>query len=226
MIHINLLPKELQRAAKTPVLLFVTVIAGVAVTAILACAYAYLWIDVGVVKDRVSRKQYEVRTLQANADQLDALESDIDDYREREKAIIAIKTNRILWSKKLEELIQLTPNYIWIVRCEMNELDMAEQKKSKKGLATGGSLELMCYSVGSDVQRMTAYRERLKGADEFYLRFLDESIKPGNFFSDFINISRPEWTFVVLDDYKEPNNLRFYVRLDLRPLVDSESKEA
>jgi hypothetical protein len=78
----------------------------------------------------------------------------------------------------------------------------------------------MCYQLGSDVERMTVFRERLKGTDEFYLTFLDEKIKPGNFYSDFVSISRPEWKFVILDNYQEPNNLRFTIRLDLRPLYE------
>ena len=229
MIHINLLPKELQRAAKTPVLLFATIVTGVTLVAVAIVAYAYLWLNVGVLQDRVARKKALVRTLQRNAEQVDALNEDIEDYKEREKAIINIKTNRILWSKKLEELIQLTPGYIWIVRCRMEEVDQDNAPATtatKKGPTTGGSLELMCYSAGGDAQRMTSYFERLKGADEFYLKFLGESIKPDNFFSDFINISRPEWRFVVLDQFKEPNNLRFYVRLDLKPFGTQSKDEA
>ena len=65
---------------------------------------------------------------------------------------------------------------------------------------------------------MTNCRQRLKNVDEFYLRFVEEDIKPSNFYSDFINITPPEWKFVQLPEFLEPNNIRFAVRLDLRPL--------
>jgi hypothetical protein len=67
---------------------------------------------------------------------------------------------------------------------------------------------------------MTSYRKTLKSADEFYLRFMQEQVKPENFYSDFVNITQPEWRLVLLKGYREPTNIRFSVRLDLRPLVE------
>jgi hypothetical protein len=52
------------------------------------------------------------------------------------------------------------------------------------------------------------------------VKFIKEPIKPQNFYSDFINITPPEWRFVLLKGYRDPNNIRFSVRLDLRPLVE------
>ena len=65
------------------------------------CSYAYLWFNVVVLNERVERKHAEVEQLKKNASEVDALLDDIADYKEREKAIISIKTNRILWSRKL-----------------------------------------------------------------------------------------------------------------------------
>ncbi len=228
MIQVNLLPRELQKAAKTPALMFGIILGGVALTVVAFCTYCYLWFNVVVLEERLDGKRDEVLSLMQSAGQVDSLLEDIADYKEREKAIINIKTNRILWSKKLDELIQLTPAAIWILRLDMRELDPGEyQVKGAKGKGakksveqSGGYLRLMCYSRGSNVDRMTSFRERLKGTDEFYAGFLEQAIKPSNFFSDFINISQPEWKFVTLDGYKEPENLRFTIRLDLRPLYD------
>ena len=220
MIRINLLPRELQQAARTPVKLFVTFIVGVAVTLITACSYGYLWFNAVVLEERAERKREEVEHLKANAAEVDSLRDDIEDYKERERAILSIKTNRILWSKKIDELIQMTPNYVWIIRLQMNELDPSEYKWEKGKEQTGGYLKLKCYSSGNQVARMTNFRQKLKNVDEFYLKFIDEKIKPETFYSDFVNISQPEWKFVLLDGFKDPNNIKFTVRLDLRPLVE------
>ena len=218
MIQINLLPRELQKAAKTPVMLFGIVVGGLALTLIAVCLYCYLWFNVVVLQERVEGKRDEVASLQQGAAQVDSLLEDIADYKEREKAIINIKTNRILWSKKLDELIQLTPGFIWIIKLDMREYDPREYKAELGPNQPGGYLRLACYSLGSEVDRMTTFRERLKGSGEFYVNFREENIKPANFYSDFINISQPEWKFVILDNYKEPNNLRFTIRRDLRTL--------
>lgn len=220
MIRINLLPRELQQASRTPVKVFVTFLGGLTVCLLAVCLYAYLWFNVVVLQERVERKQVEVEHLQRSAAEVDALMDDIADYREREKAIISIKTNRILWSKKLDELCQITPGYIWIVRMDMRELEPSEYKWDPAQPQTGGYLRLKCYSSGDSVDRMTAYRQKLKNVDDFYLKFMKEPLKPENFYSDFINITPPEWRFVYLKGYRDPNNIRFSVRLDLRPLIE------
>jgi Tfp pilus assembly protein PilN len=226
MIKINLLPKELQSAARTPVVLFGTIVAGVGLTLACLFIFAYMWFNVIVLEERLERKRDEVATLQKNAMEVDSLLEDIADYKEREQAIISIKTNRILWSRKLDELTQLTPGFIWIVRLEMREFEPGEYKWEAGMEQTGGYLRLLCYSTGSEVEKMTVFRQRLKSADEFYLKFIEESIKPEIFYSDFINISHPEWRFVLLSGYREPNNIRFAVRLDLRPLLARKNKTA
>ncbi len=220
MIRINLLPKELQHAAQTPAKLFITVLACVALGLVLVCTYIYFWFSVIVFQERVERKKDEVEQLQKAAAEVDALLDDIAEYKEREKAIISIKTNRVLWSKKLDELTRITPSYVWIVRLDMRELDPSEYKWDQKQTQTGGFLRLKCYSLGNDVDRMTAYRKTLKSADEFYLKFMQEQVKPENFYSDFVNITQPEWRLVLLKGFREPTNIRFSVRLDLRPLVE------
>jgi Tfp pilus assembly protein PilN len=225
MIRINLLPKGLQQAARTPVKLFVTFIAGVAVSLVAACVYGYLWFNAVVLEERAERKREEVEHLKGNAAEVDSLMDDIEDYKERERAIISIKTNRILWSRKLDELIQTTPGYVWITRLQMNELDPSEYKWEKGKEQTGGFLKLKCFSSGNQVSRMTTFRQRLKNVDEFYLKFIDEKIKPENFYADFVNINQPEWKFVLLEGFKDTNNIKFSVRLDLRPLAEKR-KEA
>jgi len=226
MIRINLLPKGLQQAAKTPMKLFATSIGGVVAILICICIYGYLWFNSAVLEERVERKREEVEHLKATAAEVDSLLDDIEDYKERERAIISIKTNRILWSKKLDELVQLTPNYIWIIRLQMNELDPAEYKWEKGREQAGGYLRLKCYSSGNQVTRMTNFRQKLKNVDEFYLKFIDEKIKPENFYADFVNISHPEWKFVVLEGFKDPNNIKFLVRLDLRALLERKEPRA
>lgn len=219
MIKINLLPEEFQKSARTPPKFFIAIIAGVVLVAVLLCAFGSLYLNTIVLDERVSRKRTEVEHFQNSAREVDALLEDIADYKEREKAIISIKTNRILWSQKLAMLCKITPGYIWIVRLEMRELDRSEYTWNKGSRQTGGFLLLHCYSSGDEVDRMTNYRQRLKNVDEFYLRFMQEDIKPNNFYSDFINITPPEWKFVQLPGFLDPNNIRFAVRLDLRPLL-------
>jgi Tfp pilus assembly protein PilN len=220
MIRINLLPPELRSAAGTPVKVFVGFLCGLGLICVLLCTYAYLWFDSVVVQERLDRKRDEFRQLSEKASEVDSLLDDIAAYKEREQVIINIKTSRVLWSKKLDDLFNITPGHIWITRLDMRELDPTEYNWEEGRTQTGGYLKLKCFSSGSDVDRMTSYRKRLKQVDEFYSDFMAEPVKPDNFYSDFVNITPPEWSFVVLTGYQEPKNIRFSVRLDLRPLAE------
>ena len=221
MIRINLLPLELRNAARTPVKVFVAYLAGVGAIAVLLCTYTYLWFNSIVIQERRDRKSDEVSQLTQKASEVDALHADIAEYKERERVIINIKTSRILWSKKIDELIRISPPHIWITRMQMREYDPSEYTWEKGEPQIGGYVKLKCYSVGRDVERMTVYRKRLKESDEFYLKFMEEPVKPDNFSSEFIGITPPEWHEVVLPSYRESKNVRFPVRLDLRPLVEA-----
>lgn len=224
MIRINLLPKELQQAARTPVKLFISVVVGIVLVLLSVFAYSYLWFNTMVLTERVDRKKDEVSHLKSNASEVDSLLDDIQDYKQRERAIINIKTNRILWSRKLDELTQITPNHIWIVRMHATEFIGDEVEDFDDFDAkTGGYVRMVCFSSGKEVKRITNYRKRLKNIDEFYMDFIQEPIPMETFYADFINITRPEWKLVMLNEFKEPYNLKFTLRLDLRPLSVEES---
>jgi Tfp pilus assembly protein PilN len=223
MIRINLLPQELQQAARTPVKLFVTIVAGIILVLLTSVAYGYLFFNTMVLAERVERKHEEVEHLKANAAEVDSLLDDIQDYKQREHAIIGIKTNRVLWSRRLDELAQLTPKHIWIL-----SIHVSESINGKGAILdnSGGFLELVCFSSGKEVNRITNFRQKLKNVDEFYANFIDEPIRMENFYSDFINITRPEWQLVMLNKFREPHNLKFTVRLDLRLLEDDATVES
>ena len=224
-IRINLLPPEFRSAGVDPKLKLILGASGLAVVGLLFFTWLYLVFSTSSLGDELDSRQQDIFADKKEAVRVDTLLDEINDYKERERAIISIKTNRILWSKKLTELVRLTPDHIWLVRLDMKERDPEDRPRAGEMAGSGGSLRLLCYSAGSQVGRMTAFRERLKGADEFYLDFLDESLKPGNFYSDFQSISRPEWRSVVFEGYREPHNLRFTIRLDLRGLQENTASD-
>lgn len=109
---------------------------------------------------------------------------------------------------------------------EKTPFDTEQENKDEQILKdSGGFLKLVCYSSGKQVSRITDFRQKLKNVDEFYMKFIDEPIRMENFYADFVNITRPEWKLVMLNDFKEPFNLKFTVRLDLRQLMDKPDKD-
>ena len=103
MIKINLLPPELQRAASLPKLVFYTLSGSTVAVMLVGIAALWTWIDTGNMKRNLDNRRTEVASIESQASLLDRINEDIAYYKERERAIIQIKTRRILWASKLDQ---------------------------------------------------------------------------------------------------------------------------
>jgi len=218
MITINLLPVELRRAGTPSRSLLYVVGAGIILIMLAGFAYAYLHFKVSALDSRVREKARTVASLEERAAEVDALEEDMRDYKERERAIIEIKTKRILWSRKLDEFARLTPASIWLTRMEMRKYSQDEYTWEKGKVQTGGFLEIRCYASGRGVTNVTRFRRALTGVTAYWRDFLDPGVSPSDFFSDFMDISKPAWEAVKLAGFREESNVKSRIRLELKPL--------
>ena len=219
MIRVNLLPPELRRTVGTPPVLFGAILAGIVVVALIGCVYVYLWLNLLVLEqDRLGLSQ-QVEQKQLQAEERNALLEDIKDYKDRERSIVQIKTNRILWSRKLDALVRLTPEEIWITSLQVKRPDetMVRPATATPEKESRGYLELQCFALGAKVTTMTEFRRRLMGEPEFWRFFLEAPVAPNEFSHGFATISQPSWDSVSLPGFREVNNIRFTIRLDLEP---------
>lgn len=200
--------------------MFFTIVGGVTVTLFLGFALVWFRFSLGDLREQVETRQFAVKSLQEKASEVDRINEDISFYKEREKAILEIKSKRILWTQKLYQLVRRTPSYIWITRMSLNSLARSEYKWEKGKQQVGGSLTLTCYAQGSEVAAMTNYKSALSGQLLFYKDLIDVRALPDNFFGDFLYFSQPSWTTVNLEDYAQPRALRFVLEAHLKPLYD------
>ncbi len=225
MIKINLLPPELQRAASLPKLVFYTLASSVVTVMLIGIAALWIWIDTGNMKKNLENRRAEVSQVEQQASQLDRLNEDIAYYKEREKAIIQIKTRRILWGAKLDQLVSLTPNDIWITKLEMDTLDPGEYRWEQGANQSGGHLSLTCYSDGTDPSSFTRFRSNLTDDPRLFAQLIDTSCLPDNFFGDFLGLSDLAWTLVEGEE-DEPDFLQSTITIDLKPLHEKPVSEA
>ena len=219
MIKINLLPPELQRAASLPKLVFYTLSASVVTVMMVGIASLWVWIDTGNMEQNLENRRAEVSNIESQASQLDRINEDIAYYKEREKAIIQIKTRRILWGPKLDQLVALTPDGIWITTLEMDTLDPGEYKWENGKRQGGGQLSLTCYSDGLDPSSFTRFRSNLSEDPRLFANLIDISALPDNFFGDFLGFSPHAWTLVEGKD-GQPDRLQSTIQIDLKPLYE------
>lgn len=219
MIKINLLPPELVRAASLPKLVFYTLAGSVVAVMLGGIASLWMWIDTGNMERGLENRRQEVSLIEGQASELDRINEDIAYYKEREKAIIQIKTRRILWAPKLDQLVALTPPDIWITKLQMDTLDPGEYRWEDGKRQTGGQLSLTCYSEGTDPSSFTRFRSNLSEDSRLFASMIDVSALPDHFFGDFLGFSPHAWTLVEGEE-GEPSRLQSTIQIDLKPLYE------
>ena len=224
MIKINLLPPELQRAASLPKLVFYTLSGSTVAVMLVGIAALWTWIDTGNMKRNLDNRRTEVASIESQASLLDRINEDIAYYKERERAIIQIKTRRILWASKLDQLVALTPSDIWITSLELDTLDPGEYRWDANKRQTGGSLTLNCYSDGTDPSSFTRFRSNLSEDSRLFANLIDVSALPDNFFGDFLGFSPHAWTLVEGQE-GAPDRLQSTIEIDLKPLYEKPKPE-
>ena len=108
MIRINLLPEEYRKKSRTPIKLLVAISAVVAVNAGLASWWG--WTVFGVhakVESERATLQIEMDGLTPQVAYYHALETESKQYKSREKTLASITSDRISWTRKLDELIDV-----------------------------------------------------------------------------------------------------------------------
>ena len=108
MIQINFLPQEFRARAKTPVKVIAATAAVTTICASLLAFWAYLSFGV------LANAETELQTLKLEMDGLrprvayhDNLQAETKVFASREQTLAEITKNRVLWTKKLDELIDV-----------------------------------------------------------------------------------------------------------------------
>lgn len=203
MIRINLLPEEYRKKSRTPIKLMIGLTAAVAVNTGLL---SYLgWLTFGVAKEIDSEKS----TLQVEMDGLSPqvayhrnLEKESKEYESRERTLSSITRSRIVWTRKLDELIDVVNrgdegqrHLVW-----MDDLTVAQTLNPRGD--QWGSVRASGHS-GSDKFAQVA-------------NFL-EDLEDSTFVEDFYKPAPPEGTQTVVDeDLVPPVVWAFPLSLSLR----------
>ncbi len=174
MIRINLLPDELRRADRTSPQVFVTLLIGV--TLVCSAGAFFAKVRFGTLqqalaeKDQVSQQMAQVK---GHSDHADKLTAEMQDYNRRSETIQKIGNSRILWTRKLDQLVGIMDSHgdtdrhwVWLDSLR----SAAGDDKS------GGSLILAGYSGTQELSRLSNFHEDLLS---------------GPFFGDFDSIDNP-----------------------------------
>lgn len=203
MIRINLLPEEYRKTSRTPIKLMLGISAAVAINTALLSFLG--WLTFGVAKEIDSEKA----TLQVEMDGLTPqvayhrnLEKEGKEYDSRERTLSSITSSRIVWTRKLDELIDVVNrgdegqrHLVW-----MDDLSVTQSLNPRAN--SHGSVRASGHSGSDKFAQVANFLEDLEGS---------------TFIEDFYKPAPPEGTQTVVDEELVPPVVwAFPLALDLR----------
>lgn len=198
MIQINLLPKELRKAEPTPwpKLLALLISLIVILSAGLLMIYYRFNVLPQVLEERRIAEE-EKTGLQKRAQEADELDDRIKNHELHEKTILEIRQTRWLWSKKLDQIVDIIPEYI-----QITSLDIKESKSAGKSSkdVKGPTIEMACLSEGSNERNLADFRRKIISST------LWEDVQ-----------DMPEWNYQLNTTKEGQTTLSFKAVLVLKP---------
>lgn len=196
MIEINLLPPQYRTVERTPLPVFLGLIAAILV---IAGAGGYLWklqIDGRKLQEKKDQLTSIRDTKQKEVDEIKRIEKEIQESQGRIDTVLNIAESKVYWAQKLDQLTHVLPSYAWIESLSYD----------------GGSLKLTCKARGTSWQRYTELRQKLRNDTNFMYHFDPIPLVP-------ISIVPPG------PIYLEPAVLSFNMTLPMRAVEQPPAKK-
>lgn len=213
MIRINLLPDEYRRKSRTPLKLMLTVTGLVAVNGLALAWLAFLHFGVmAEIESERSVLQTESEGLVAQVKYHKSLESEKKIYSLREQALADVTANRISWTRKVDELIDVVNKGVQNDRHMVWFDDLIVQQTTDSRTKSYGSLRASGHS----------------GSERFdqIANFLDD-VEQSNFSSDFMRPAPPEGSQQQTDKDLQPAVVwGFPLQLNLKSPEERSGKPA
>lgn len=210
MIRINLLPEEMRKREKTPLSRIVVTLVGTFVIVTGASVYAYAHFGLlHEARSRLDRSRSELASLEPEAKYADDLQREKKDFDKRSEIIQTIGNSRILWSRKLDQLFDITHNggdsdrhFVWLRSLSM-------KPTSAKDTTSSGTLVMGGHSATSKLQKLSDFHADLKSSA---------------FFDSFSEIDNPSGKVSEFKDNLTPSSAwDFTFNLKLKPTAPDKS---
>jgi hypothetical protein len=169
MIRVNLLPQEYRKTEATPLKQFFAVIAAAVIAAL--SAVAWLWVHFGMLeqaRSELSNVEGAVAAQQGDLKRVADLKSWVGEYESQYEKIDLVAKQRIVWSRKFDELWEnvVQPNPANRYEVWLKNISCQVQPAAK----SGGSVQFSGTSAGAKFARLADFHEDLKKS-EFYKDF-------------------------------------------------------
>jgi len=179
MIHINLLPEEYRQKQRTPFKFVAAMAAAVAVNASLFAWWG--WTAFGAaaeVKSQLSVLKDTQSALEPQVAYHDSLEKESELFRSREQTLANITLNRMPWTKKVDQVVDLIHNggeekyLIWLD-------DLTVDQKINRRNGGAGQMRASGHSGSENFAHVANFLEDVEES-EFALDFMKPAPPEGS----------------------------------------------
>ena len=202
MIQINLLPPECRPRTGTPVARFAAIVVGIVMVLSAGGAYAFThFIELSKVRELKQSREEEVSSMEMQRDRSKRLQSEIDSYEQRRRAIQTINRSRTLWSRKLDQFFDIVAeadgdesSARWVANIEVPvkvvslKRRRGRRKKTKAAIEPSATFKFSGYVAMSDdtdaLALLSAFQKDLTGDPERTERVTE-------FYADFVTVNNP-----------------------------------
>ncbi len=194
MISINLLPEEYRRADRTSPKVFGAMIAAVVLTCSVFGWFGLVYF--GELRELEKRHETVASTLATEskrAEYYDRLVKEQKEFSKRSDTIQTIASSRLLWTKILEELIDVVNNNTDRHVAWFTSLDIKEGNPAK----AGPSVNMPGMVQGSKITMVANFHEDLESTE---------------FFKDVKEVSAPNATLKVAKERYPPESFSFNLK--------------
>lgn len=168
MITINLLPDEYRRKAGSPIGVIAAIAAAALVNASLIAYYSYLEFGTSAnIETTRSVLQLDLDGLKPQVAYHKALEKEIQTRSAREKTLSEITRNRVLWTKTLDELLDVVhagregiEHFVWF-----EDFDVKLEPGGGSSRGGYGTLKAAGHSGSEDYDQVANFLEDIEDRD-------------------------------------------------------------
>lgn len=152
----------------------------------------------------------EVARLEPLAKEYDVLSAEIQEIEMRISTIAEIKSTRLRWGRKLDQLYTILPEYVWF-----SQMDLKQNRGRGAQLGqSSGSFTFECYVAGADEKLYAEFRRILTGE-----LVGDGPYSGEEFFADFAELGYSGWSREEFPGTEEGVALKFALELPLKALA-------
>jgi Tfp pilus assembly protein PilN len=210
MIEVNLLPQELRRVEHTPLPRFLIIIAGTTLVSIVLALGAIVNLKTLPAMARADAALAEEMKAAAQSErEHGTLMGQIEEVKQRKRAIAEIWRARIIWSKKLEQLGSMLPRFVGL-----EKMTLENSPRTARDSEIGGCLSLESVCAGADVDRLAMLRRILRG--DYPVKDNRDPWVGREWFGDFLSIEATPWVKKDMADYEEKEALKFTLKLAIK----------